>query len=110
MPPQVAEEVCAILVACTQRYRKVREVALGYARQILETFSALMCDRLVVFTLLEILTLMRRSCELQYTDEVSWVSDGDRNLELMTVLASVRVQVGQDGHHAATDRRLCCPE
>lgn len=70
MPPQVPEEVCAILVACTHRYRKVREVALGYARQILETFSALMCDRLVVFTLLEILTLMRRSCELQYTDEV----------------------------------------
>ena len=29
-----------------------------------------MCDRQVVFTLLEILTLMRRSCELQYTDEV----------------------------------------
>jgi phosphatidylinositol 4-kinase len=31
----------------------------------------LMCDRQVVWTLLEILTLMRRSCELQYTDEVS---------------------------------------
>lgn len=73
MPSQVSTEVCDILVACTHRYRKVREVALGYARQILETFSALMCDRHVVFTLLEILTLMRRSCELQYTDEVSTV-------------------------------------
>jgi phosphatidylinositol 4-kinase len=31
----------------------------------------LLCDRQVVWTLLEILTLMRRSCELQYTDEVS---------------------------------------
>ena len=67
----VAEDVCQILIACTHRYRKVREVALTYAKQILETFSALMCDRQVVFTLLEILTLMRRSCEMQYTDEVS---------------------------------------
>lgn len=71
LPPLVSEEVCKILIACTHRYRKVREVALGYARQILETFSALMCDRQLVFTLLEVLTLMRRSCELQYTDEVS---------------------------------------
>lgn len=50
---------------------KVREKALAYARLILETFSALLCDREVVFTLLEILTLMRRACETQYTDEVS---------------------------------------
>ena len=70
LPSGVAEEVCRILIACTHRYRKVREIAMGYARQIIETFSALMCDRHVVFTLLEILTLMRRSCELQYTDEV----------------------------------------
>ncbi|KAK6909388.1 hypothetical protein I203_103405 [Kwoniella mangroviensis CBS 8507] len=71
LPPIVADEVCKILVACTHRMRKVREIALNYARQLLETFSALLCDRKVVFTLLEILTLMRRSCELQYTDEYS---------------------------------------
>jgi len=71
MPEAVSEEVRKILVACTHRMRKVREVALSYASQIIETFSALMCDRKVVFTLLEILTLMRRSCEMQYTDEVS---------------------------------------
>ncbi|OCF44647.1 phosphatidylinositol 4-kinase [Kwoniella heveanensis CBS 569] len=75
LPPIVADEVCKILVACTHRMRKVREVALHYARQLLETFSALMCDRKVVFTLLEILTLMRRSCELEYTDEYSPVYD-----------------------------------
>nr|XP_031861737.1 uncharacterized protein CI109_002970 [Kwoniella shandongensis]KAA5528809.1 hypothetical protein CI109_002970 [Kwoniella shandongensis] len=55
--------------------RKVREIALSYARQFLETFSALLCDRQVVFTLLEILTLIRRSCEMQYTDEYSPVYD-----------------------------------
>ncbi|KAK8853241.1 hypothetical protein IAR55_003943 [Kwoniella newhampshirensis] len=75
LPATVAGEVCTILVACTHRMRKVREIALSYARQLLETFSALLCDRQVVFTLLEILTLMRRSCEMQYTDEYSPVYD-----------------------------------
>ena len=76
LPSIIAEEVCKILVGCTHRFRKVREIALGYARQILETFSALMCNRLVVFTLLEILTLMRRSCELEYNDEASLLISG----------------------------------
>ncbi|ODN73286.1 hypothetical protein L202_07835 [Cryptococcus amylolentus CBS 6039] len=71
LPPTVSQEVCLILVACTHRMSKVREKALVYARSLLETFSALLCDRDVVFTLLEILTLMRRACELQYTDEYS---------------------------------------
>lgn len=71
LPPIISKEVCKILVACTHRMSKVREKALAYAHLILETFSALLCDKEVVFTLLEILTLMRRSCETQYTDEVS---------------------------------------
>ena len=70
LPLLVSEETCKILLACTNRYRKVREVARNYAKQIVETFSALLCDRQVVFTLLEILTLMRRSCEMQFTEEV----------------------------------------
>lgn len=73
MPSTVPEQVCKILIACTHRMRKVREVALAYASSILKTFTALLCDRRVVFTLLEILTLMRRSCEMQYTDEVSFL-------------------------------------
>jgi hypothetical protein len=43
----------------------------------------MMCDRQIVFTLLEILTLMRRSCEHQFTDEVS--------------LVQANVTVGTDG-------------
>ncbi|OWZ76646.1 phosphatidylinositol 4-kinase [Cryptococcus neoformans Bt85] len=71
LPPIISKEVCKILIACTHRMSKVREKALAYARLILETFSALLCDKEVVFTLLEILTLMRRACETQYTDEYS---------------------------------------
>jgi hypothetical protein len=102
LPPIVADEVCKILVACTHRFRNVRQAALTYAKSIIETFSALMCDRKVVFTLLEILTMMRRSCELQFTDEVRYISDagvyGGCQL-IRQVLASTRVPLGQDGSH-----------
>ncbi|ORY33464.1 hypothetical protein BCR39DRAFT_520273 [Naematelia encephala] len=75
MPHTISDEVCKILVCCTHRYRKVREIALRNAQRLIQTFPSLMCDRGVVFTLLEILTLLRRSCELQYTDEYSPVYD-----------------------------------
>ncbi|KAL1412783.1 Phosphatidylinositol 4-kinase stt4 [Vanrija albida] len=71
LPPNISDQVCKILVLSTHRMKKVREMALSYARSIIETFSALMCDRKIVFTLLEMLTLLRRSCEMQFTDEYS---------------------------------------
>lgn len=83
LPPVVNDEVCKLLVGCTNRYRKVRETALRYASRLLQTFPSLMCDRRVVFTLLEILTLMRRSCELQYTDEVCLLIFKTYNRQLM---------------------------
>lgn len=87
MPHSVSEEVCKILVRCTHRMRKVREAAIHTARQVIETFSALMCDRTVVFTLLEILTLMRRSCEMQYNDEYSPIHEfRSDKLDLVLVL------------------------
>ena len=111
LPPLVADEVCNILVACTHRFRKVRQAALTYASSIIETFAALMCDRKVVFTLLEILTLMRRSCELQYTDEVSAeYGRGSPRSPLTTVLARTRVPLGQNGSYPAAYGRLCGPQ
>ncbi len=70
-PSSVNEEVRRILVASTHRFRKVRQVALKYLNAILNSFSALMCDKRIVFALLEVLTLLRRSCEDQYVDEYS---------------------------------------
>lgn len=72
MPSQaVSDELKRMLIASTHRFRKVREVAMKYLNAILTSFAALMCDRRIVFVLLEILTLLRRSCEDTLTDEVS---------------------------------------
>lgn len=60
-----------MLIGTTHRYAKVREVAMRMADTVIKAFAALMCDRQIVFTLLEILTLMRRSCEEEHTVEYS---------------------------------------
>lgn len=59
-----------MIVATTHRYTKVRQIAVKYLNAILTSFAALMCDRKIVFTLLEVLTLLRRSCEDELVDEV----------------------------------------
>jgi phosphatidylinositol 4-kinase len=70
----ISEEVRSLLIATTHRYRKVRVMALQHLDTILTSFAALMCDREIVFVLLEILTLLRRSCEDTLTDEVRQIS------------------------------------
>ncbi|KAJ9110206.1 hypothetical protein QFC20_003058 [Naganishia adeliensis] len=70
MPDTVSEEVRKMMVATTHRYAKVRQIAVKYLNAILTSFAALMCDRKIVFTLLEVLTLLRRSCEDELVEEV----------------------------------------
>jgi phosphatidylinositol 4-kinase len=71
MPATVSEEVRKMIVATTHRYAKVRQIAIKYLNATITSFAALMCDRKIVFTLLEVLTLLRRSCEDELVDEVS---------------------------------------
>lgn len=71
MPGIVSEQVRMLLVGTTHRFERVRSMAIRYLDKIFETFSALMCDRKIVFALLEILTLLQRSCEDAFTDEYS---------------------------------------
>jgi hypothetical protein len=98
----VSEEVRKMLIASTHRYRRVREVALKHLDAILTSFAALMCDRQIVFVLLEILTLLRRSCEDAYTDEVSVFQM--KNLQGQSisfwrtlVFSRLPLSLGQDG-------------
>jgi len=118
----VSEEVRRLLIASTHRYRKVREVALKHLDAILTSFAALMCDRQIVFVLLEILTLLRRSCEDVFTDEVS-ISDAyctpnglvslhaaDAIQTLHTVLPCISLSFRQDGSLSGNHGRLRCPQ
>ena len=107
----VSEEIRKMLIASTHRYRRVREVALKHLDAILTSFAALMCDRQIVFVLLEILTLLRRSCEDAYTDEVSTtdMTNSQRQPVLFRrtlVLSRLSVSIGQDGAMLGNHGRL----
>jgi phosphatidylinositol 4-kinase len=71
LDPHLSIELQRLLVGCTHRFKKVRDVSFAYLSQLLGTFPSLMCSADMVFALLEVLTIMRNSCEEEYTDEYS---------------------------------------
>lgn len=67
----LSSELQKLLVGCTHRFKKVRDVSFSYLSTLLGTFPSLICSAEMVFALLEVLTIMRNSCEEEYTDEYS---------------------------------------
>ena len=71
MTPAISDELQKLLIGCTHRFKKVRDVSFLYLNGLISSFPSLMCEAKLVFSLLEVLTILRNSCEEQYTDEVS---------------------------------------
>lgn len=71
LDPHLSIELQRLLVGCTHRFKRVRDVSFAYLSQLLGTFPSLMCSADMVFALLEVLTIMRNSCEEEFTDEYS---------------------------------------
>lgn len=71
IPPSISDELQKLLIGCTHRFKKVRDVSFQYLNVLMAQFPSLMCEAKLVFSLLEVLTILRNSCEEQYTDEVS---------------------------------------
>lgn len=70
MTPAISDELQKLLIGCTHRFKKVRDVSFLYLNGLISSFPSLMCEAKLVFSLLEVLTILRNSCEEQYTDEV----------------------------------------
>lgn len=70
LPGELLDELQVLLISSTHRVAKARAVASKYLDKLITYFPSLMCNPLLVFAILEILTLLRRSCEGQYVDEV----------------------------------------
>lgn len=70
LPDHISEELRALLVASCHRVSKAREVASRYLNLLITSFPSLMCDPPLVFAILEVLTMLRLSCEGEFTDEV----------------------------------------
>ena len=68
--PSLSQELRKLLVASTHRIAKVREIATKYLQRLITAFPSLLCDPPFVVATLEVLTLMQRACEGEFTDEV----------------------------------------
>lgn len=69
-PVPLPRELRLLLVASCHRISKARDMASKYLHRILSSFPSLLCDAALVFAILELLTLLRKACEGQCTDEV----------------------------------------
>lgn len=70
IPDSVSKEMRKLLVFSCHRVSKARDVAMRYLNRLISSFPSLMCDATLVYAILEVLTLLRRACEGEYTDEV----------------------------------------
>ncbi|KAN0064997.1 Phosphatidylinositol 4-kinase stt4 [Thecaphora frezii] len=71
LDPRVSSEVKALLLGTCHRVAKVRQVSQSILDKLIEALPSLLCDQDVVVTMLEVLTLLRQSCECEYRDEYS---------------------------------------
>ncbi|KAF9014020.1 hypothetical protein BDQ17DRAFT_1475819 [Cyathus striatus] len=69
LPKSLSSELRQLVVCSTHRIMKAREVGAKYLNRLITSFPSLMCDPALVFAILEVLTLLQRSCENEFLDE-----------------------------------------
>ncbi|KAI9841229.1 MAG: phosphatidylinositol-4- kinase [Thelocarpon superellum] len=72
--PRVAEQLAQIFAGCCHRVVKVQTVAAMCAERIVRDTPSALCQRSSIFALLELLSIMWRSCLEAETDEYAWKS------------------------------------
>ncbi|KAG8834446.1 phosphatidylinositol-4- kinase [Serendipita sp. 399] len=75
LPKSMSQELQKLLVSACHRIPKVRDIAAKYLHRLITSFPSLMCDAPLVCAILEVLTLLRRSCEGEFTDEFNPVHE-----------------------------------
>ena len=71
LPGELLGELQSLLTGSTHRVSRARVVASKYLDRLITSFPSLMCDPPLVFSILEVLTLLRRACEGEFLDEVT---------------------------------------
>ncbi|KZS95958.1 atypical/PIKK/PI4K protein kinase [Sistotremastrum niveocremeum HHB9708] len=69
LPHVISQELQQLLVYSTHRIQKVRDIASRYLNRLISSFPSLMCDSPLVFAILEVLSMLRKACEGEFTDE-----------------------------------------
>ena len=73
LPAYIISELRWLLIYSCHRIAKVREVASSFLDRLITSFPSFMCDENFVHVVLEVLTILKKSCEGEFTDEVSYI-------------------------------------
>ncbi|KAH7879656.1 uncharacterized protein C8R40DRAFT_1158339 [Lentinula edodes] len=70
LPERLSAELRTLLICGIHRMARARDVASKFLNRLISSFPSLMCDPPLVFAILEVLTLLRRACDNEFTDEI----------------------------------------
>jgi phosphatidylinositol 4-kinase A len=93
--PQVALQLATFFEGCCHRIYKVQHAATSSADRIIRQIPAALCHKASLFALLELLSLMWKSCLDTETDEYDWKSTYHSDKGNVTVHLSDNVQYRQ---------------
>ncbi|PFH54176.1 hypothetical protein AMATHDRAFT_52986 [Amanita thiersii Skay4041] len=69
LPQRLFSELQFLLISVTHRVAKAREVALKFLNRLMTSLPSLLCHLPFIFSLLDVLTMLKRSCENEFVDE-----------------------------------------
>ena len=99
--PYIATQLSLMFERCCHGVDNVQDVAYRCVDRIISQAPSVLCHRLSIFALLDLLTIMWSSCLEADTDEYGWRS------EFSTLSGSMKVQLSDDyGSRRYTLRRL----
>ncbi|KAL5001414.1 hypothetical protein BDV10DRAFT_5579 [Aspergillus recurvatus] len=70
----LSKELAGFFVACCHRIERIQKVAISCANRIIQECPSALCDKHSLFALLELLTVVWRSCHEEELDEFEWKS------------------------------------
>lgn len=93
---QVAAQLATFLEACCHRILKVQQAAVSAVDRIVNALPSVLCQKSALFALLELLTLMWKSCLDAETDEYEW------RAEYTSIKGNVSIQLSDDVYYRQT--------
>ncbi|PNS17735.1 hypothetical protein CAC42_3130 [Sphaceloma murrayae] len=73
--PELAGQLVIFLQGCCHRIPKVQHIAIASADRIISQVPSVLCQKVSLFAMLELLTLMWMGCLDEETEDVEWKSD-----------------------------------
>ncbi|KAL4811560.1 hypothetical protein BDV18DRAFT_156146 [Aspergillus unguis] len=70
----LSKELAGFFVACCHRIERIQKVAILCANRIIQECPSALCEKQSLFALLELLTVVWRSCHEEELDEFEWKS------------------------------------